>query len=319
MRHEGGVAVRRLTGAEGIEVMADEPGGSDRTGVTPFDDEGFDSTIRRAQHEGRLFFSVVDVVGVLTGSKAPLQYWRDMKRRMSGEGWAETQAKCLPLKMRAADGKQRLTDAADTETLLRIIQSVPSPKAEPIKRWLAQVGTERLQEMEDPSRAIERARKDHEHLGYASDWIDRRLQGQLIRDELTREWDDRGADGPRDCARLTDTIHRGTFDLSVNEHKQVKGLRSGQNLRDNATVLELLLTGIGEETAKELHQARDSQGYAALQRDAHEAGEVGGATRRDIESRLGHGVVSSESARTLRQGRQRELQPPLLDSAPDDA
>ena len=298
--------------------MADIPQQPDQTALVIFDDEGFDSAIRRQMHDGQLFFSVVDVMGVLTGSKAPHQYWRDMKRRMSDEGWAETQAKCLPLKMQAADGKQRLTDAANSETMLRIIQSIPSPKAEPIKQWLARVGTERLHEMQDPSRAIERARKDYERLGYASEWIDRRLQGQVIRDELTQEWSDRGASSPRDFARLTDTIHRGTFDLSVNEHKQVKGLRPNYNLRDNETVLELLLTAISEETAKELHQVHDSQGYPALQRDTHEAGEVGGATRRDIESRLGHSVVSSENAKTLRQGRQRELQPSLLDSPPDE-
>jgi hypothetical protein len=293
--------------------MTDLPQDASQTSAIPFDDEGFDATIRRAQHEGRLFFSVVDVVGVLTGSKAPLQYWRDMKRRMSGEGWIETQAKCLPLKMLAADGKQRLTDAADVETLLRIIQSIPSSKAEPIKQWLAQAGTERLQEMEDPSRAIQRARKDYERLGYAAEWIDRRLQGQVIRDELTQEWSERGASESQDFAHLTDTIHRGTFDVSVNEHKQVKRLRSNQNLRDNETVLELLLTAIGEETAKQLHQVRDSQGLPALQHDAHEAGQVGGATRRDIESRVGQSVVSPENAKTLRLGRQRELQPPLLD------
>ncbi|HEV2237946.1 MAG TPA: Bro-N domain-containing protein [Ktedonobacterales bacterium] len=297
--------------------MADLPDAANQTGMTSLDDEGFEASIRRVQHEGRWFFSVVDVVGVLTGSKAPLQYWRDMKRRLNDEGWIETQAKCLPLKMRAADGKQRLTDAADTETLLRIIQSVPSPKAEPIKQWLAQVGAERLREMEDPSQAIERARKDYERLGYAADWIERRLQGQVIRNELTQEWSDRGASESRDFARLTDLIHRGTFDLSVGEHKQVKGIRSQANLRDHETVLELLLTGISEETAKELHQARDSQGTADLQRDAREAGEVGGATRRDIESRLGRSVVSLENAKTLRQGRQRELQAPLL-NAPED-
>lgn len=298
--------------------MADIPQQPDRTDMTVIDDEHFDSSIRRVMHEGRLFFSVIDVIGALTGSVNPSVYWRVLKSRLTAEGGDETVTKCNRLKMLASDGKQRLTDAADTETLLRIIQSIPSPKAEPVKQWLARVGTERLHEMQDPSRAIERARKDYERLGYASEWIDRRLQGQVIRDELTQEWSERGASGPRDFARLTDTIHRGTFDLSVNEHKQVKGLRPNYNLRDNETVLELLLTAISEETAKELHQVHDSQGYPALQRDTHEAGEVGGATRRDIESRLGHSVVSSENAKTLRQGRQHELQPSLLDSPPGE-
>ena len=298
--------------------MADGPQQPDPTGLTIFDDEGFDSSIRRVMYEGRLFFSVIDVVGTLTGSANPGVYWRVLKSRLIAEGGDETVTKCNRLKMLASDGKQRLTDAADSETLLRIIQSVPSPNAESVKQWLARVGAERLQEMEDPSRAVERARKDYERLGYASEWIERRLQGQVIRDELTQEWSDRGAKSQRDYARLTDTIHRGTFDLSVNEHKQVKGLRPNHNLRDNETVLELLLTAISEETAKELHEVHDSQGYPALQRDAHEAGDVGGATRRDIESRLGHSVVSSENAKTLRQGRQRELQPSLLDSPPDE-
>lgn len=295
--------------------MPDDPQQSDQTGVTIFDDEGFDSSIRREMHDGRLFLSVVDVVGTLTDSANPRIYWAQMKRRLAGdEGFSELFTMCKQLKMRSADGKRYSTDAAEPETLLRIIQSIPSPKAEPIKQWLARVGAERLQEMEDPSRAVERARKDYERLGYASEWIDRRLQGQVIRDELTQEWSDRGGSGPRDFARLTDTIHRRTFDLSVNEHKQVKGLRPNHNLRDNETVLELLLTSISEETAKKLHQVHDSQGYPALQRDATEAGDVGGATRRDIETRLDHSVVSSENAKTLRQGRQRELQPSLLDS-----
>jgi DNA-damage-inducible protein D len=295
--------------------MADLPDVTNETGMTILDDEGFDSSVRRVQHDGRWFFSVIDVVGVLTGSDRPRKYWSDMKRRLADdEGFVEVSAKCGQLKMPSPDGKQRLTDAADTETLLRIIQSIPSPKAEPIKQWLAEVGAERLREMEDPSQAVERARKDYERLGYASDWIERRLQGQVIRNELTQEWSDRGATESHDFARLTDLIHRGTFDVSVSEHKQVKGIRPQANLRDHETVLELLLTGISEETAKELHQTRDSQGYADLQRDANESGAVGGATRRDIETRLGRSVVSPENAKTLRQGHQRELQTPLLDA-----
>jgi hypothetical protein len=172
--------------------------------------------------------------------------------------------------------------------------------------------------MEDPSRAMGRTRRHYERLGYSSDWIDRRLQGQITRDGLEQEWDDRGASSQQDYANLTNTIHRGTFDLSVNEHKQVKGLRSNQNLRDNETVLELLVTAIAEETAKELHQDRDTQGYTALQRDAQDAGVVGGATRREIEAGLGRSIISPENAKTLRLGRQQELQPPLLDAPPEE-
>ena len=262
--------------------MTDDSQQSDQTAMTILDDEHFDDTIRRVMHDDRLFLSVVDVVGALTGAPKPRMYWADMKRRIIDEGFRELLAKCQQLKMRSRDGKSYLTDAADIETVLRIVQSIPSPKAEPIKQWLARVGTERLQEMEDPSRAVERARKDYERLGYASEWIDRRLQGQVIRDERTHEWSERGASGPRDYASLTDTIHRGTFNVTVAKHKQIKGLKPSHNLRDHETVFELLLSGISEEVAKELHQQHDSQGYDELHEDAKQAGEVGGATRQDI-------------------------------------
>ena len=200
--------------------------------------------------------------------------------------------------MKSADGKHYLTDAADTETLLRIIQSIPSPKAEPFKQWLARVGYERLEEMENPELAADRMRREYQRLGYDDEWIDKRLQGIIIRDELTGEWRARGASDD-DFGALTNTIHRGTFDHSVASHKKVKHIGARANLRDNMTTLELLLTQVGEATATELHQARDSQGLPALEADAHEAGEVGGNVRRDIEARTGRPVVSSENATSL--------------------
>jgi DNA-damage-inducible protein D len=272
--------------------------------------------IRHVMHNGEPYYAMIDVIVLLTSSAAPQQYWRDTKRRMaeemSAEDWAQTQEKILPLKMEAVDGKQRLTDSANEETLLRIIESIPSPKAEPFKRWLAKVGHERLQEMENPELAADRMRRDYRRLGYSDEWIDRRLQGIMVRDELTQEWHVRGAQEGREFAVLTDTIHQGTFDVSNAQHKAIKHVGGKQNLRDSMTTMELLLTALAEETAKELHQVHDSQGFGELRDDTSEAGEVGGAARRDIEARTGRPVVSSENYKTLRQGRQCELQPPLF-------
>jgi len=239
---------------------------------------------------------VIDVVGVLTESERPRKYWNDLKRRLSEEeGFSEVSAKIGQLKMEAPDGKMRVTDAADAETMLRIIQSIPSPKAEPIKQWLARVGTERLAEIDDPSLAVERARMEYLQKGYSDDWIEKRLQSIAIREQLTDEWRERGAHEDRQFAKLTGILHEGTFEVKVQEHKQIKSLSSRHNLRDSMTTLELLLTGLAEETSKTLHQARDSQGMRALEKDAHEAGEVGGAARRDIEQRSGQPVVSAEN------------------------
>jgi DNA-damage-inducible protein D len=291
---------------------------SDSTDLTLFDDEQAEKAIRRVWHDGRWFISVIDVIGFLTGSPHPRRYWTDMKRRLAEEGAAETYAKCVQLKMEAPDGKQRLTDAADIETLLRIIQSVPSPKAEPFKQWLARVGAERMQVLDNPSLIADQMRKDYRRLGYSDDWIDKRLQGQIIRDELTGEWRERGADEGRDFAALTDTLSKGTFAITTGEHRKVKHISTRQPLRDSMTTMELLLTGLAEETAKTLHQVHDSQGFGELHRDAREAGEVGGAARRDVEARTGLPVVSPTNYKQLRQERQRELQPPLLGDEQDD-
>lgn len=271
----------------------------DMAAAALFDDETAEQTIRRVWHENRWFFSVIDMVGVLTDAPKPRQYWFDMKRRIQDEGFRDVSAKCRQLKMRSPDGKERVTDAADAETMLRIIQSIPSPKAEPIKQWLARVGTERLAEMEEPSLAVERARMEYLQKGYSDEWIEKRLQSIAIREQLTDEWRERGAREDRQFAKLTNALHEGTFEVKVQEHKRIKDLGARHNLRDSMTTLELLLTGLAEETAKTLHQARDSQGMRALERDAHEAGEVGGAARRDIEQRSGQSVVSPENYRTL--------------------
>jgi DNA-damage-inducible protein D len=275
-------------------------------------DEQAEARIRHAMHEDDVWFSVIDVVGLLTDNPKPRQYWFDMKRNIQTEGFRELSEKIRQLKMEAPDGKQRLTDCANTETILRIIQSIPSPKAEPFKQWLAKVGHERLQEMERPALAADRMRQDYRRLGYSEEWITWRLQGIVTRDELTEEWRERGAQEGKQFAALTDTIHRGTFDVSNAQHKAIKHVGGKQNLRDSMTTMELLLTALAEETAKELHEVHDSHGMKELKSDAGEAGEVGGAARRDIEARTGRPVVSGENYKQLRQGRQRELQPPLL-------
>ncbi|MDE3230385.1 MAG: Bro-N domain-containing protein [Chloroflexota bacterium] len=271
--------------------------------------------VRKVMHEGRWFFSVIDVVGLLTESARPRAYWDAMKRRLADdEGFREVSTNCRQLKMTATDGKQRLTDCADTETLLRIIQSIPSPRAEPFKQWLARVGTERLAEIESPERMTDHLRQQYRRAGYSTEWINARLRNVMARDELTDEWRERGAKEGRDYARLTDIEHKGWSDLTTAEHKALKHLPKRANLRDNETSIELALETLTEVTATALHQAHDSQGMPALTADAHEAGDVGGAARRDVEARLGRPVVSGENARSLTA---RTTQPGLF--APSDA
>lgn len=200
-------------------------------------------------------------------------------------------AHSVQLKMLAPDGKQRVTDAADTETLLRIVQSVRSPKAEPFKRWLAEVGTQRIEEIENPELAMERMRQTLEAKGYPKDWIEMRMRSIAVRNELTQEWEERGAKEGLEYAILTNEIANATFGMSIQEHKNIKGLKR-ENIRDHMTNLELILTSLGEATSAKLHQDRDTQGFSDLQQDAREAGEVAGSTRRDIEQRTGTPVVS---------------------------
>ena len=285
-------------------------------------DEQASERIRHVIHNGEPWYSVIDVVGLLTDTQRPRKYWSDLKAKLIVEGYIEVSEEIGQLKMEAPDGKQRLTDAANEETLLRIIQSIPSSKAEPFKQWLARIGHERLREMENPELAADRMRQQYRALGYTDEWINTRMQGIMVRDELTQEWRERGAQEGRQFAVLTDILHSGTFDLSTTAHKAVKHIGQRQNLRDSMTTLELALTILSEATAMELHQAHDSQGLKHLKSDADEAGEVGGAARRDIDARTGRPVVSGENYKTLRQGRQRELQDPLFSTQPpetDDA
>jgi hypothetical protein len=279
----------------------------------------YQERVRKTYLDGQWWFSVVDVVGVLTGSANPRFYWGKLKERLASiEGASETLTKCQQLKMKAADGKMRTTDAADTQTLLRIIQSIPSPKAEPFKRWLAQVGVERLQEEAEPSLAEERLIKLYRKKGYSESWIKQRMQSIVHRNAVTAEWLARGATEDGQVAALTDTLSVESLGVTTREHKDLKGLKPKDNLRDSETVMELAITGLAEATAVTLHQKHDTQGFNALQVDCHEAGKVAGEARLLVEKVTGEPVVSPINYKQLRQERQKELQPPLIEIDEND-
>lgn len=243
------------------------------------------------------YFSIVDVVDVLTDSKNPTAYWRKLKQRLKEEG-NETVTNCHGLKMKAADGKRRLTDVADTEQLLRIIQSIPSPKAEPFKMWLAQVGRERIEETIDPELTIERALETYLKKGYTREWINQRLQAIQVRKELTDEWDTRGVQKGVEYAILTDEISRAWSGMSTRQYKNLKGLKK-ENLRDNMTTLELVLNMLAEATTTEISRQRAPETFAENMTIAREGGEVAGDARKAIESRTGVPVITSKNAAQL--------------------
>jgi hypothetical protein len=241
------------------------------------------------------FFAIVDVISVLTDSVDPGAYWRKLKERLKNEG-NETVTNCHGLKMTAADGKQRLTDVADTEQLLRLVQSIPSPKAEPFKRWLAQVGYERIQEIENPELAQQRMKELYEQKGYSKDWIDKRLRGIAIRQNLTDEWQERGVSSERDFSILTAEIARATFGVTPSEHKELKGLtRKNENLRDHMTDLELIFTMLGEKVTTEISQTEKPDTFEKNKKVAKRGGRVAGTARIETEKELGRSVVSKEN------------------------
>jgi len=262
--------------------------------------------IRKIMHEGEWWFSVVDIVEVLTGSSIPKRYWSDLKRKLAKEGYIELYDKIVQLKFAAADGKHYATDCANTETMFRIIQSIPSPKVEPLKRWLAKVGKERIEEIENPEISMERMQALYEKKGYPKEWIDKRMRGIAVRQDLTGEWQNRGAKTSLEYAILTNEIMQGAFDLKVDEYKQVKGL-ARENLRDHMTDIELILTMLGEATTTKLHRDRNSLGLEPLKNDAQEGGAVAGSTRRDIEKRSGKPVVTGENFKRLTGKRKKRI------------
>lgn len=251
-------------------------------------------TIRKILHNDEWWFSVVDVIAVLTDSDRPRKYWSDLKKKLIDEGYIEVSEKIGQLKMEAPDGKMRQTDCANTETMLRIIQSIPSKKAEPLKRWLAQVGKERIEEIENPELAQERMKAIYEKKGYSKNWIDKRLRGIAVRQDLTDEWQERGAKKNLEYAILTNEIMQGTFGMKVDEYKKFKSLKR-ENLRDHMTDLELILTMLGEATTTKITKGRNSQGFFELQKDAQDGGQVAGKARKDIELESGENVVSDEN------------------------
>ena len=260
-----------------------------------------DKRIRTAWDEEKeeWFFSIVDVIAVLTDSKDPAAYWRKLKQRMREEG-SETVTNCHGLKMTAADGKKRLTDVADTEQLLRIIQSVPSPKAEPFKMWLAQVGRERIEETIDPELTIERALETYQRKGYSREWINQRLQAIQVRKELTDEWDARGVQQGIEYAILTDEISRAWSGMTTRQYKRLKGLKK-ENLRDNMTTLELVLNMLAEATTTEISKQKEPETFAENVEIARAGGKVAGDARKAVETQTGVPVITSQNAAQLNQ------------------
>ena len=246
----------------------------------------------------KYYFSVVDVVGVLTEqqtARSASTYWAVTKKRLISEGADGLITNCKQLKLMAADGKRYNTDVADLEGILRIIQSIPSKKAEPIKRWLAQVGSERFYQMQDPERTIEQAVKDYRRLGYSESWINQRIKTIEIRKGLTDEWKRSGVEDESDYALLTDLMSKVWSGMTTREYKEHKGLTS-QNRRDNMTNMELLLNALAEQTATDLSKERDPKGLVETAHVAKDGAEVARNARADIEHRLGHSVISSDKA-----------------------
>ena len=260
-----------------------------------------DKRIRTAWDEEKeeWYFSVVDVVAVLTDSVDPAAYWRKLKQRLKAEG-NETVTNCHGLKMTAPDGKKRLTDVADAEQLLRIIQSIPSPKAEPFKLWLAQVGRERIEETIDPELTIERALETYLKKGYTREWINQRLQAIQVRKELTDEWDARGVQKGVEYAILTDEISRAWSGMSTRQYKNLKGLKK-ENLRDNMTTLELVLNMLAEATTTEISKQKSPETFSENLAIAREGGEAAGIARKAVEERTGVPVITAKNAAQLNQ------------------
>ncbi|MBU0504550.1 MAG: Bro-N domain-containing protein [bacterium] len=250
-------------------------------------------SIRRIIYNKEWWFSVVDVCHVLTDSSDAGAYWRKLKQRLNEEG-SEVVTFCHGLKLMAPDGKMRVTDCANTEGMFRIIQSIPSSKAEPFKRWLAKVGYERVQEIEDPELATKRTRALYKAKGYPDDWIEKRMRGIAIREELTDEWQNRGAKEQKDYEILTAEISKATFGITPSEYKQIKGLNR-ENLRDHMDDFELIFTMLGERATTEIHRNEDSKGIDKLKSDAKAGGDIAGGARNQLENRLKRSIVKKNN------------------------
>ena len=262
-----------------------------------------DQPIRSAWDEEaeEWYFSIVDVVGVLTeqpDARHASTYWAVLKKRLNEEGASELLTNCKQLKLKASDGKRRSTDVANTEQLLRIIQSIPSKKAEPFKLWLAQVGRERIEETLDPELIVDRLVSTYERRGYTREWINQRLQAISARKELTDEWKDRGVQQGKEYAILTDELTRAWSGMTTRQYKNLKGLKK-ESLRDNMSTTELTLNQLAEVAMRELSQEEQPVGFDANKRFAHAGGSVAGNARKDLEQRLGRPVITSQNASQL--------------------
>ncbi|MEI7463337.1 MAG: Bro-N domain-containing protein [Candidatus Taylorbacteria bacterium] len=250
--------------------------------------------IRKTIYQNEWWFSVVDAIEALTGSDRPSAYWTAMKARVKNESDVQLSTICRQLKLESLDGKMYETDCADTEGMLRIIQSIPSPKAEPFKRWLAKVGYERVQEIENPELATKRTRLLYKLKGYPDGWIEKRMRGIAIREELTDEWKKRGAQDQIDYEILTVEISKATFGITPDDYKKLKGLKR-QNLRDHMDDFELIFTMLGERSTTEIHRQEESEGVEKLKSDANRGGKIAGVARKELEKELGRSVVSEEN------------------------
>jgi hypothetical protein len=250
--------------------------------------------IRKTIHKNEWWFSIIDVIEALTGSDRPRKYWSDLKKKLLQEGYAELSERIGQLKLQSSDGKSYATDCANTEGIFRIIQSVPSPKAEPFKRWLAKVGYERVQEIEDPELATKRTRALYKAKGYSDDWIEKRMRGIAIREELTDEWKNREVRREREYAILTSEIAKAAFGITPGKHKKIKGLKR-ENLRDHMTDLELIFSMLGEAATTEITRVDDAKGFQESKHAARKGGEVAGKARKDLEQKTRKRVVSREN------------------------
>lgn len=266
---------------------------SEQDKIQLFDNQPIRTTWSEENEER--YFSIIDVIRVLTGSENPRRYWSDLKRKLKSEGATQLYENIVQLKMMSSDGKSYKTDAATTEQLLRIIQSIPSPRAEPVKRWLAQVGRERIEETIDPEQAIDRALETYLKKGYDPDWVHQRLLSIRIRNELTDEWQKRGVEKGHEFAILTDEISKAWSGMTTRQYKNLKGLKK-ENLRDNMSDTELVLTMLAEASTRDISKATKPDGFAENVKVAKRGGNVANVARQQLEAETGLPVITSQNA-----------------------
>lgn len=246
------------------------------------------------EKEQKWYFAIIDVIEILTESNNPRRYWSDLKRKLNSEGFSQLYEIIVQLKMISSDGKKYITDCANAKGLLRIIQSIPSPKAEPFKQWLAQVGSDRLDEIENPELATQRTRELYKLKGYPADWIEKRMRSIAIREELTEEWKNRGVKEQIEYAILTSEISKATFGLTPSEYKKIKGLKS-QNLRDHMTDLELIFSMLGEASTTKVTRAKNAKGFIENKAAARIGGKIAGNALKELEKESGEKVITSDN------------------------